>query len=539
MTHDVCIDSAALDALLAPWNRSDAPGVVAGVAYPNGTWRVAHGLASLELPIALTTRTRMRIGSISKMFTCLATMLLAEQGELDIDASVRRHLPELPDWAEAMTLRQFMTHTSGMRCHLDLLIQTGAWARPAPATALETLVRQRGVNFAPGERWNYNNSGYNLLSLVVERVSGQSFEDFLAQRIFAPVGMADTAVKRSDAQLLANSASLHVAHADGSFHRGFFGMQIAGEGAMVSTAEDMLLWLGQLRAPVIGNAETWRAMTTPAPLADGRNSGYALGLSPIDYRGVRLWCHAGGVPGGVSMAVAAPDLGLDVILIANRSDAPVQTLAFDIVDACVAGLAPPAEPFDAPPATGLYHDRENGLLLRLEDKDGRQALSLAGAELPVIRLGETRIASAHPALDLVVDLAPDGSLMLAARGSADRFARIEPEAAPDEAARMAGIFTCDEVECVATIRVQDDTVTMQLDGPYGRDLYALDQVRPGLWISRCTSEPESGLGGVIEFAEGMAGFTLSTPRTRRLPFVRLAPDALSFLTGRSLPAGSA
>lgn len=539
MTHRVHIDSAALDVLLAPWNRSDAPGLVAGVAHATGSWRAAHGLASLELPVALTPRTRMRIGSISKMFTCLATMLLAEDGGLDIDASVRRHLPELPDWAEAMTLRQFMTHTSGMRCHIDLLIQTGAWARPAPATALATIARQRGTNFAPGERWNYNNSGYNLLSLVVERVSGQRYEDFLAERVLAPIGMIDTAVKRSDSQLLANSASLHVAHADGSFHRGFFGIQIAGEGAMVSTLEDMLLWLKQLRAPIVGGAETWRAMTAPTPLLDGRISNYGLGFSILDYRGIRLWCHAGGVPGGVAMAVTAPDLGLDVTLIANRGDAPVQTLAFEIVDACVEGLARAPEPFDAPPIAGLYLDRTNGLLLRLEDQDGRQTLSLAGAELPVIRLAETRIASEHPALDLVVDLVSDDTLTVDTRGTADRFERIEPEAASDEAGRIAGIYTCDEVECIATIREEGDAITLRLDGPYGRDLYALDQVRPGLWTSRCTSEPESGLGGVIEFSDEATGFTLSTPRTRRLPFVRLAADASSSLTRRSLPAGSA
>jgi CubicO group peptidase (beta-lactamase class C family) len=538
VTHSVHIDPAALDALLAPWNHSDAPGLVAGVAHPTGNWRAAYGLASLELPVTLTPRTRMRIGSISKMFTCLSVMLLAEQGKVDIDTSVRRYLPELPDWAEAMTVRQFMTHTSGMRCHIDILIQTGAWARPAPATALATLARQRGVNFAPGERWNYNNSGYNLLSLVVERVSGQSFEDFLAQHVLTPIGMSDTAMKCSDSQLLANSASLHVRRADGSFYRGFFGMQIAGEGAMVSTVEDMLLWLRQLRQPIVGSAETWRAMTTPATLADGRISGYGLGLSVIDYRGVRLWCHAGGVPGGVAMCITAPDLGLDVILIANRGDAPVQTLAFDIVDTCVAGLAPSPDAFDAPPVTGLYHDRANGLLLRLEDKDGRQALSLAGAELPILRLGETRIVSAHPALDLVVDLAQDGSLMLDARGTVDRFERIEAEASPEDAARIAGVFACDEVECVATIRVGGDTVTMRLDGPYGRDLYALDLVRPGLWTSHCTSEPESGLGGVIEFAGNSAGFTLSTPRTCHLPFIRIAGDAPVSLVERTLPAGS-
>src|SRR3569623_1763601 len=186
MNHAIRIDHAALDALLTRWNRDDAPGLVAGVVHPEaGSWKRAHGLASMSLPVLNTARTRMRIGSVSKMFTCLAVMLLAEEGKLDPDAPVRGHFPELPEWADAMTFRHWMNHTSGMRCHLDLLLQGGGWSRPSPASALPLLVRQRGVNFAPGALWSYNNSAYQLLSLLVERVSGQRFEAFLERNVLA------------------------------------------------------------------------------------------------------------------------------------------------------------------------------------------------------------------------------------------------------------------------------------------------------------------------------------------------------------------
>jgi D-aminopeptidase len=529
VSHAVKIDPEVLAGLFARWNRTDEPGLVVGVSHPGaGSWRAGYGLASLELPVVNTPRTRMRIGSTSKMFTCLAMLLLQEEGKLSIDDPVRKYLPELPDWADGMTARHFMTHTSGMRCHLDVLYLTGNLARPAPAeTALEFLKRQKGVNFPVGERWSYNNAGYNMLSLIVERVSGQDFGKFQDERIYQPLGMIDTAVKRSDNDMLPNSASLHQPHTGGRFERGFFGVSISGEGAMVSSVEDMLIWLKHMHRPVVGGAESWRQIKTPALLNDGRNAGYGLGLSRSDYRGLTVLYHAGGVFGGVCMCLTVPELELDVIIIANRGDAPVQPLGYEVIDACVEGLVAPAEPRDGSIPAGLFWSDRIAAPLEVAEEDGQLTAKLWDATIPMARDGDGRIVCTLPMLDLAVSPVggdPDG-VTVDMRGSADLFRRIDPgtDDPMAEAGRLAGRYRCEEAEATADIAIDAGLVSVRMSGPFGRDTYAMSRRSPLIWISNLDG---SGHGGVMEFTIGdggaITGFALTSARTRRVAFERLA-----------------
>jgi CubicO group peptidase (beta-lactamase class C family) len=528
MPHTVTIDEKKLADLFAAWNRSDEPGVVVGVSHPTaGAWRAGFGLASYELPVVNTPRTKLRIGSTSKMFTCLAALLLQEEGRLSIDDPVRRHVPELPDWAEGMTLRHFMTHTSGMRCHIDLMFQTGNYSRPAPAdSALTFLSQQRGVNFPVGARYSYNNGGYNLISTIVERISGQDFVDFQRERIFAPLGMLDTQVKRTDDEMLPNSASLHVRQADGRFERGYFGVSISGEGAMVSTVEDMLIWLRHMHAPTIGSAESWRQMKTPMQLTGGGSAGYALGLMVSDHRGARVLHHAGGVNGGVCMCLTVESLELDVIIISNRNDTPVQPLGFQVIDACVEGLAEVPEA-DAAPAgeapVGVYYCAETAAPMEIKVEDGRPSVKLHGVQIPV-RVEETgRLVSSLPVIDFAVTPLPDGALAVYMRGVTDHF-RPAPQASDDpaaEAARIVGEYRCEEMESAARVSLVDGEPRLTMSGPYGRDHFSLRRFAPLIWTSKLG---ETGFGGVLEFraeAERIAGFDLSTARTTKLPFVRV------------------
>lgn len=528
MAHSVTVDEAKLAALFAPWNRTDEPGLVVGVSHPGaGTWRAGYGLASYELPVVNTPRTKMRIGSTSKMFTCLAALLLQEEGKLSIDDPVRKHVPELPGWAEGMTLRHFMTHTSGMRCHIDLMFQTGNFARPAPAdSALTFLSRQRGVNFPVGARYSYNNGGYNLLSTIVERVSGQDFAGFQRERVFAPLGMLDTHVKRTDDEMLPSSASLHLKQPDGRFERGYFGVSISGEGAMVSTVEDMLIWLKHMHAPTVGSAESWRQMETPMRLNNGGTASYALGLMVSEHRGVQVLHHAGGVNGGVCMCLTVPALGLDVIIIANRGDAPVQPLGFQVIDACVEGLAAVADAgagaVEKAPV-GVYYCAETAAPLEVTVEDGQPSVKLQGQQVPVRVEDSGRIVSTLPVIDFSVTPQADGSLAVYVRGVTDTF-RPAPRASDDplaEAARIVGEYRCDEMESVARVEIVDGEPRLTMSGPYGRDLYALSRFAPLIWRSALG---ETGFGGVLEFGmEGdrIAGFDLSTARTTKLPYVRV------------------
>lgn len=144
--------TAALDDIFKPYNVSDAPGLVVGIAqHGRVLYRKGFGLASIEHAVANTPATRMRIASTTKHFTCLAALLLAEEGKLDLDAPATRYLPELPTPRGVPTLRQFMTHTSGVRCYVDLLLMATGLQVHGPGTMLALQARQTDANFAPGE----------------------------------------------------------------------------------------------------------------------------------------------------------------------------------------------------------------------------------------------------------------------------------------------------------------------------------------------------------------------------------------------------
>ena len=186
---------AAIDALVAPFNRGDAPGMVIGIAR-NGRllYRRAVGMASLEMGVANTPTTRMRIASTSKHFTALAVLLLAEDGLLDVEDPVQKHLPEMPALsANGPTLRHLLAHTSGWRGHDELWAIAHGLTFTEPGPGLPAMARQSELNFEPGTQMVYSNGGYHLLAKIVERVSGQSFNDFLKARIFGPLNMPDTA----------------------------------------------------------------------------------------------------------------------------------------------------------------------------------------------------------------------------------------------------------------------------------------------------------------------------------------------------------
>src|SRR5262245_23312387 len=169
-----------VDELFAQWNRRDSPGCTVGVSQGG---RVVHerayGMASLELGVPLTVASVLPAASISKQFTAMSVLLLARQGKLSIDDPVRKHIPELHDFGVPLTVRHLLNHTSGLRDAFTL----DGWAAPDPSvspndTMVRLLARQRGLNFPPGERFQYNNGGYNLLAHIVRRVSGQSLRDF-------------------------------------------------------------------------------------------------------------------------------------------------------------------------------------------------------------------------------------------------------------------------------------------------------------------------------------------------------------------------
>ena len=188
----VSIDIAKLDALFAPFASNDKPGLAVGIAHKGiPVYRRGFGVASVEIPVPLSPTIRMRIGSTGKHFTSLCVMLLTEEGKLTPGDSVRKYLPELKEWADDVTLAGLMSHTSGTRCSLDILSATqnviGSIPPVPHAEQLALLCSLETTNFPAGTSWNYSNGGYALLTHVIKRVTGMSYEDFVLSRVLTPV----------------------------------------------------------------------------------------------------------------------------------------------------------------------------------------------------------------------------------------------------------------------------------------------------------------------------------------------------------------
>lgn len=539
--------AAALDDIFLSVNRGDAPGLVVGVAqHGKVLYRRGFGLASLEHGVANTPRTRMRLASITKHFTCLAALLLAEDGKLDLDAPANRILPELPVLAGVPTLRQFMTHTSGYRCFMDMAYVSGV-AHLDKGWGLAMQFRQADVNFAPGDSQLYNNGGYELLSEAIARASGMSFEQFLKDRIFTPLGMCDTESVPNDMKIVPGIATFHAMGPDGSWQRGITPIDDnRGAGAIVTTVDDMLRWMAHLRGPdrVVGSESSWQQMTTVATLNNGSVTTYACGLNRHLYRGVEVIHHGGGLTGVGTQMVTVPAHGLDIIIMTNGAMVNPVQLGWDVIDAMLrehlvgnAVAMARSEPYKH--LFGVRYHGKSGMLYGFGDAAGMLGLSfLNSPPLPILRdRGEVigfrmEEAGLGPIEIRVADLAAgtDGgapeTLAISDTGNAEVFRRLPatPPTTVEASKPLLGRYRCHDLNADAQIGFEGEQLVLRIFGTLtGRafavqpcsdtvfGLTALDPMMPG-FHAMTVEEP----------AATATSFRVSAGRARRLQFVRVA-----------------
>lgn len=512
---NVIIDPHALDKLFRPFDRTDAPGYAIGIAAPGQVpYRRGFGMASVELPVALSPTIRMRIGSTSKHFTALAILLLAEEGRLSIEDSPRTYLPELPSWADAITIRQLLAHTSGMRDSLDLLLfSAGAGRAASPAMQINYLASLDSVNFAPGTSWNYNNGGYVLATEIVARASGQSFADFLRDRIFIPVGMHNTLLRWLDTDLVPNSATLHVPRPDGGWDRGVFGTEIGGEGGIASTVDDMLRWLEHMRQPTVGSAASWAAIKRPQV-----SHGYGLGLFNERRRGLQIYQHAGAVVGGSCQMVTVEEPTLDIVILSNGLPGmETYRLINTIIDQCIPGL--PAAAVGRSPdrvVTGTFHSAATGRVIGLTEADGKQAVRFGAVSLAATADDAGALSVEIIPSDMRLTVATDGERIdLVEFGAADRLDRVIPPHHVDATA-IAGKYA--NATAGITAAIDGVAATMSVAGMLGDLRYRLVPLSDQLWEAQ--AEGPLPIVATMEFSGG--SFMLTTGRTTRLLFERTA-----------------
>jgi CubicO group peptidase (beta-lactamase class C family) len=318
-TDDTAQASKEVDALFARYAVGVQPGAAVMVIHEG---RIVHqagyGYADLDERTPIGADTAFDLASVSKQFTAMATMILAEEGKLDYDDPVSRYLPQLAPY-EGVTIRHLLTHTGGLPEYYDV-IDTSA-GMPSNADALELLGTMGGTVFTPGERFEYSNPGYDMLAPLVAAASGSDFPAFMQQRIFAPLGMTGSMIHDHTRLAVRNRATGYEPDGDGYKLNDYDPLNgIVGSGSMFSTLNDLFRWDQALYAEALVGAATLDEAFTPALLNNGESTHYGFGWRIDEYHGLRRIRHGGSWVGFRTHIARYPEAHFSVVILSNRGD---------------------------------------------------------------------------------------------------------------------------------------------------------------------------------------------------------------------------
>lgn len=311
------------DQLMSPYAGADSPGAAVQVWRDGRTlYSKAYGMANLAYGIPFATDTRTNIGSTSKQFTAFAVLLQAERGQLSLDDGIRKHIPELPAFAEPITIRHLISHTSGLREFVNLILMSGRqimhgdWIERSEL--IEVVQRQPALQNVPGAEWNYNNTAFGLAALIVERTSGQPFHLFMQENVFGPLGMTRTMVRPTPEHLVPGMSEGYAPGKDGYRQTGDLGAS-TGAGGIYSTVEDLQLWVENFARPRVGSRAIFDAMMTSFVLNNGKETGYGFGLSIDKHRGLQRVHHGGSDLAHRSQLVYYPEINAGITVQSNHA----------------------------------------------------------------------------------------------------------------------------------------------------------------------------------------------------------------------------
>ena len=331
-------DAARVDPLFATWNRPDSPGCGVGVSRDGAViFERGYGAASLERRTPITSSTVFHLASITKAFTAMSVLLAAERGVLSLDDEVSKYVAEWSIREPHVTIRHLLTHTSGVR---DAYVLQG-WAPEnghSNDAFLKILSRQRGLNFAPGAEYQYNNGGYLLLGTILQRASGQSLGAFADANIFKPLGMTGAYFNGDPVRTVPDHASGYSPEAKGwrllPESSGY-----AGNAGMMSSVRDLLLWAKNFTDARVGTPALFSSMQKATVLTGGQPTQSGMGFAIGNYRGARTFRTSGGDRGIATELVLFPDQRAAVAVLCNMDSVVMGGLATVNPDDLTNGVA--------------------------------------------------------------------------------------------------------------------------------------------------------------------------------------------------------
>ena len=320
------LSAAQIEVAIGQYYKPNEPGAVILVAKDGKTiFRKAYGLADAAKGTPMTADMQLRLGSITKQFTSTAILLLVDEGKIRLDDDITRFLPDYPTKGKRITVENLLNHTSGIVSFTGKPGYLEHMAEDMTAAAIIDTYKNDPLEFEPGTRYKYNNSGYQLLGVIIEKVSGQSYADFLAQRIFKPLGMNDTAYEGKEH----GKAIRAVGHSRSD--KGFgpaapISMtQPFAAGALVSTVDDLARWDVAVSSGKLLKPATWQKAFAKTTLADGTLADYGYGWAIGQVRGVPTIEHGGAINGFNAFAMRVPAEHVYVVVLRNSDGGTANT----------------------------------------------------------------------------------------------------------------------------------------------------------------------------------------------------------------------
>ena len=505
----------------------DEPGCAVGVARQGQPITYgAYGGADLEQAVPVTPETIMETGSVSKQFTATSILLLAQEGKLALTDDIRKYLPEMPDYGTPITINHLLSHTSGLRDWGEVRLLAG-WPRTDAVytnqEAFQIVARQKALNYKPGEAYSYTNTGFTLSAIIVERVSGKSFQDFTRESIFMPLGMTKTSWRTNFRRVLPTRAIAYRAKDAQGYTQEMPFEDTYGHGGLLSTAHDLLTWNDALTARKLGAFVT-EHLEEQAVLTGGRKIAYARGLQHGTYKGLPEISHGGGTAAYRTWLGRYPSLGMSVAVLCNGAAIDATKLGRDAVEQL--RPTPPAavaeEKGSAVPSTelsqlaGVYVDERTGGSARVVARDG--ALKFVnlhgGREADLVRLGARRYRNGAAGM-----IFKDGAVeRRTVDGEVTTYRKIDASYTPPaaELAALVGSYNSAEADGVQTLSVKDGRLVLT---PANRPSVAF-ALTP---LSRDLYQDEEGLIAIVRDPAGKAqGIRFIHARNYNLIFARVA-----------------
>jgi CubicO group peptidase (beta-lactamase class C family) len=391
--------SDQVDKIFALWDRPNSPGCALAVIKDGRIiYTRGYGMANLEHDIPITPATIFDTGSVSKQFTAMCILLLAESGRLSLDDDIRKYMPEIPQYESPITVRHLIQHTSGLRDYLTLMALRGERDDDfyVDEEVVDLIARQKQLNFKPGDQWLYSNSGYFLLSQIVKRASGKTLRLYADENIFKPLGMKNTHFNDDHTEIVKGRATGYAPGRSG-FRISVSTLDMVGDGNVVTNVEDLFLWdqnfyhnkLGKGGQDLINQAQTTGVLNS------GKKHDYAAGLVVTSYKGLKEVSHGGAFVGYRAATLRFPDQQFSVACQCNLATTDPMTLAHRVADVYLreqfkqdAATVAPAPGDDSrfiqlselelKERTGAFRDPVTGVIVKLSSAEGRLNANISG-----------------------------------------------------------------------------------------------------------------------------------------------------------------